>query len=224
VLSLRKNFGLKLLSLALALLGWAYVRFATNPVFALHFDQQLSVPIVAANLPVDFVAHFTEKQAVVTVATKRGEPPIKPDEIRAFLDLSNRAPGIYNVPVQLAAPNVTVQSLSPASVSLTIERVVDRVYRLDVHYVGDQKKDVVAGDVHLLPATVHVRGPMTSVAQLAAIHLDVPFTSGPHAFDAMVRPRAVDARGLEVDGIVVSPDLVRVRVAFIASAGTRHTR
>ncbi len=65
---IRKNFGLKVLSLALAIVGWAYFRFASNPVIAAHFDQQISVPIVAANLPVGYIAHFTEKDAVVTVA------------------------------------------------------------------------------------------------------------------------------------------------------------
>ncbi|HEY5339470.1 MAG TPA: hypothetical protein VIK27_00460, partial [Candidatus Aquilonibacter sp.] len=69
---IRKNFGLKLLSLVLAIVGWAYFRYAGNPVIAARFDQQLSVPIVVANLPVGYIAHYNDKEAIVTVAAHRG--------------------------------------------------------------------------------------------------------------------------------------------------------
>ena len=59
---IRKNFGLKVLAIALAIVGWAYIRYATNPIVAAaRFDQQISVPITAVNLPVGYIAHFTEQ-------------------------------------------------------------------------------------------------------------------------------------------------------------------
>jgi hypothetical protein len=119
---IRKNFGLKVLSVALAVVGWAYFRFASNPAPLTLFEQQLTVPIVATNLPSGFAAHYAAKEAVVTVSVKRGDPPVKSDDVRAMLDLSDKAAGVYNVPVQLVAPTVVVQSLSPATVSVTIER------------------------------------------------------------------------------------------------------
>jgi hypothetical protein len=33
---IRKNFGLKLLSFTIAIVGWAYIRFAGNPAIAAH--------------------------------------------------------------------------------------------------------------------------------------------------------------------------------------------
>jgi hypothetical protein len=122
---IRKNFGLKVLSLALAVVGWAYFRFQSNPSLLTRFDQQLSVPIVAANLPAGLLAHYAEKEAIVTVSVKRGEAPIKPGDVKAMLDLSDKSPGAYNVPVQLVAPTVIVESLRPATVSVTIEKSGD---------------------------------------------------------------------------------------------------
>ncbi|HXP92109.1 MAG TPA: hypothetical protein VN905_01445 [Candidatus Binatia bacterium] len=40
----RKNFGLKVLALVIAILAWVYVRFAGNPVLTGHFDQQVTGP------------------------------------------------------------------------------------------------------------------------------------------------------------------------------------
>lgn len=119
---IRKNFGLKVIALALAIIGWAYFRYSTNPVLAARFDQQFSIPIATSNLPEGYTAHFAAREAVITVVTHRGEPAVNPADIKAQLDLSGRGPGTYAVPVELIAPNVVVQSLSPASVSVTIDR------------------------------------------------------------------------------------------------------
>ena len=218
---IRKNFGLKVLSLAIAIVGWAYFRFATNPVIAARFDQQISVPIIAANLPVGYIAHLTDKEAVVTVATRRGEAPVKPEEIKAVLDLSNKMSGVYNVPVELVAPHIVVQSLTPASVSLTIEKIEERAYPLAFHYVGNAQNAVVVGDSRLTPVDTTVHGPTSLVSQVASVRVDVPLPSSPQAYDAMVRPVPVNSLGQEITGLEVAPDLVRVQIHFVAGTGAK---
>lgn len=217
---IRKNFGLKLLALFLAIVGWAYFRFATNPIVAAaHFNQQLSLPITVTNLPAGLIAHYTERSAVVTVATKPGAPAIRADEVRAVLDLSGKAPGIYNVPVQLVAPDVAVQSLSPASVTLSIERNEARTFTIVVHYVGAQPGVVVA-DQRIVPKAVALQGPSSSLSQVTAVRVDVDLPSAPVNVDEMLRPEPINAMGNEVTDVQVAPDLVRVRTQFAAAHGT----
>lgn len=117
---LRRNFALKLLAVGLALAGWVYVRLANNSL-GVPFDQRLSVPITAINLPAGYVAQFAQRDAVITVSSRRGQRPSAAGEFKAVLDLANKGPGVYNVPVRLTTPDVAVESLSPASVTLTIE-------------------------------------------------------------------------------------------------------
>jgi YbbR domain-containing protein len=221
VQTIRRNFALKLLAVCLAVVGWAYFRFATNPIVAAaRFAQQISVPITAVNLPAGDVAHFTDRQAVVTVETRRGDPAIKPDEIKALLDLSNKNPGIYNVPVALVAPDVAIQSLSPASVTLTIEKIESRVFPLALQYVGgSETAGIVVAGMQLGPSAVTVEGAATLLAQVAAVHLDVALSNEPKAIDEMVRPVAVNAQGAEVSGLQIAPNLVRVRMRLIAGTG-----
>lgn len=215
---LRKNFALKLLSLSLAIVGWAYFRFATNPIFAGGpFDQQLSIPIVPANLTLGYVAHFPDRQAVVTVSTKRGEPAIKPEEIKAVIDLANKGVGVYNVPVQLVAPDLVVQSLSPASVTLTIERVEERSFAIAVHYVGTAPHGIVVGSTRIRPDVATVRAATSALAQISTVNVNVALPDEPRAIDEMVRPVAVNAFGAEVADLSVSPDLVRVQLRFEAA-------
>lgn len=119
---IRKNFGLKLISLALAVIGWAYFRYASNPVLAARFDQQVTIPLTVEHLAQGYIARPEETSAVVSVVGRRDAPAIRPDDVRAVLDLSGKDAGVYNVPVELIAPNVAIQSLSPASVVVAIER------------------------------------------------------------------------------------------------------
>jgi YbbR domain-containing protein len=216
---IRKNFTLKVLALTLAIVGWAYVRFATNPVVATaRFDQQMSVPITSVNLTAGYVAHFTDREAVVTVAPRRGEAAIKPEEIKAVLDLAGKGAGVYNVPVALVAPQIVVQSLSPASVTLTIEKIESRDFPLAVHYVGDLKNVVVAG-TQLKPSIVAIQGTTTALEQVAAVHADITLPEQARSVDEMVRPVPINAAGAEVLGLQVAPDLVRVRLRLTPGTG-----
>lgn len=215
---LHRNARLKLLALALAIVGWAYFRFAANPILGNGpFDQQLSVPITAANLPLGYVAHFTDREAVVTVAGKRGDPAIKPDQIKAVLDLSSKGAGIYNVPVQLVAPDLVVQSLSPASVTLTIERVEQRTFPVAVHFLN-APANVVVNATQLRPSAATVSGATSQLAQVASVRVDVVLPAAAKRLDEMVRPLAVNAAGGDIGGVSVSPNLVRVRLGVMNSA------
>lgn len=215
----RRNFSLKLLAVALAVLGWAYFRVAGNSGFGSAQSAQLSVPIAPVNLPLGYVAHYTEREAVVTVETKRGEPAIKPEDIKAVLDLANKEAGVYTIPVTLVAPEVVVQSLSPASVTLTIEKVVARSFPITVHYVGSQTSGIVASNAVVLPSAALVRGQTSLLAQISALQIDIAMPSAPKAVDEMIRPIPVDSSGAELTGLSVAPNLVRVQTRFVAGTG-----
>ncbi len=213
----RKNFTLKLLSLALAILGWAYIRFANNPAIAAHFNQELTVPITAVNVPIGYAARYTESTATITFAWKRGAPSVSPQNVKAVLDLAGRGAGVYNVPVELVAPDVAVQSLSPASVTLTLERIGQRLVPVVVNYVGSREPGIVVSEDLLTPETVSVNGTSGPLSQVVEVRADVPMPSSPRTFDEMVRPIPVDASGREVEGLQIAPDLVRVHVDFVSA-------
>lgn len=218
VAAIRRNFGLKALSVFLAIVGWAYFRFASNPLFTARFDQQISVPISAVNLPTGYIARFPDKVAVVTIEPGRGQPPIKPDEIKAVVDLSNRTAGVYNVPVQIVSPNLAVQSLSPASVTLTIEKIDQKTFPVAMYY-GTQG-NVVVSHFTVTPSSVTVRGPDSELAQVATVRINMPLSSSAPTFDEMIRPMAVNSSGDEIPDVQVAPNLVRVQAKLLPASGS----
>jgi YbbR domain-containing protein len=131
------------------------------------------------------------------------------------LDLSNKGPGIYNLPVALVAPDVVVQSLSPASVTLNIERIEQRAFPITAHYVGTQT-GIVVSDTQIHPDSAIVRAATSVLAQVSAVRADVALSSEPKVIDEMVRPIAVDSGGAEVSGLTVAPNLVRIQLHLAA--------
>ena len=123
---------------------------------------------------------------------------------------------MYNVPVQLVAPDVAVQSLSPASVTLTIERIEERSFPIALHYVGGHPADIV---VTYRRSARHRRSCARRrrvLAQVAAARRRLMMPTAPKSMDAMVRPVAVDASGAELAGVAVAPELVRVQMHVVA--------
>ena len=216
----RKNFLLKVFALALAIAGWGYFRFANNPVIAARFDQQLSVPVTVIRLATGYVARVPEKEAIVTVASpRRGGAAVGPNDVKAVVDLENRTDGAYTIPIQVVGPQgLQIQSLSPASVTLRIVKLDQKSFPLALHYQGSQARAIVTSDARLTPDHAEVRAASDDLSRVTAVRVDVPLPQSPVTFDAMVRPVAVDSLGTEVGSVQVSPNLIRVRVHFIAGA------
>lgn len=214
LLAIKRNFGLKVLAFALAVTAWAYFHFSAAPSITAHFDQQLSVPIVTTGLRPGLVATYDEHTAIVTVEVPRNGAPIKPDEVQAVLDLNAAPdPGIVNLPVKIVAPDLVIKSLSPASVTLSIDRLETRSVPVSIAYAGGTHSLVVESYT-VEPSVTTVRGIATDLAKVNAVKIEIPLGTKPGTFDAMVRPVAADAAGNEVPNTQVSPNLIRVRARF----------
>ena len=218
--AIKRNFGLKVLALALAVTAWAYFHFSAAPSITAHFDQQLSVPIVVSGLRPGLVASYAERTANVTVEVPRNGPPIKPDQVQAVLDLNDKPePGIMNLPVKIVAPDLVIKSLSPGSVTLSVDRLETRSVPVSISYAGGNGSLVVASS-SVNPSVTTVRGTANDLAKVDVVKIEIPLGTKPGTFDAMVRPIAADARGNEVQNTQVSPNLVRVQARFAPSTNS----
>ena len=218
--AIKRNFGLKALALSLAVTAWAYFHFSAASSITAHFDQQLSVPIVVSGLRPGLVASYDEHTAIVTVEVPRNGPPIKSDQLQAVLDLNDKPdPGIMNLPVKIVAPDLVIKSLSPASVTLSVDRLETRTVPVSITYTRGNGSLVVASST-VSPAVTTVRGIANDLAKVDAVRVEIPLGTKPGRFDAMVRPAAADAHGNEVPNTQVSPNLVRVTARFAPSTNS----
>ncbi|MDB5041577.1 MAG: YbbR-like protein [Candidatus Eremiobacteraeota bacterium] len=215
----RNNFTLKVVSVCLALAAWGYFHLAAAPGTTARFDQTLSVPIVVTGLRPGYQARYTDKVATVVIEVPRNGTAIKPDQVQAVLDVGDLVdPGFHNVPVKIVSPDVAIKSLSPASVTLGLDRLEERSVPVSFDYVGD-RRSVVVESAEVNPATTTIRGVATDLSRVTGVRVEIPIPAKPEPFDKMIRPTPIDARGTEIPGVQISPNFVRVRAHFVAPSG-----
>jgi hypothetical protein len=215
----RNNFTLKVVSVCLALAAWGYFHLAAAPGTTARFDQTLSVPIVVTGLKPGYQARYTDKVATVVIEVPRNGTAIKPDQVQAVLDVGDLVdPGFHNVPVKIVSPDVAIKSLSPASVTLGLDRLEERSVPVSFDYVGD-RRGVVVESADVNPATTTIRGVATDLSRVTGVRVEIPLPAKPEPFDKMIRPTPIDARGTEIVGVQISPNFVRVRAHFVAPSG-----
>jgi len=216
---LRNNFGLKLLSLTLAVAAWAYFHLAAAPGTFARFDQTLAVPIVVTGVRAGYQATSNEKTATVVIDVPRNGESFRTDQFQAVVDVSDLLdPGFHNVPVHVVSPDVAIRSLSPASVIVSLDRLEQRAMPVSLDYAG-QRAGIVVDSAAVTPAATVVRGVATALDHVAAVRVEVPIPRKPQDLDEMISPTPTDADGHEIPGIQVSPNLVRVQVKFVSSQG-----
>jgi hypothetical protein len=131
------------------------------------------------------------------------------------LDLDDVSdPGYHNVPVKIVAPDVAIKSLSPASVTLSLDRVEERTVPVSIVYASEVAGIVVAA-AHVDPGLATIRGSADDVGRVTSVRVVIPIPSKPERFDAMVQPTPTDGRGADVAEVQVSPNLLRVRATFV---------
>jgi hypothetical protein len=203
----------------LALAAWGYFHLAAAPGTTARFDQTLSVPIVVTGLKPGYQARYTDKVATVVIEVPRSGTAIKPDQVQAVLDVGDLVdPGFHNVPVKIVSPDVAIKSLSPASVTLGLDRLEERTVPVSFDYVGD-RRNVVVESAEVNPATTTIRGVATDLTRVTGVRVEIPIPAKPEPFDKMIRPTPIDARGMEIPGVQISPNFVRVRAHFVAPSG-----
>lgn len=111
------NGRLRLLSLFFAIVAWAYVRFIGPLLAPQGSEVHLTIPISMVGLRHGESVHYDPQEVTVVVVG-----PAQTDiSLRAVLDLGERLPGQYRLPVSIVATEA-ILSLAPANVTVTIDK------------------------------------------------------------------------------------------------------
>jgi len=205
------------LAVALAVTAWGYFHLAAAPGTTARFDQSLAVPIVVTGLRPGYEANYDVRTASVVVEAPRNGPDLRADQFRAVLDVSDLVdPGDHSVHLTIASPDVPIKSISPGSVIVRLDRVEDRAVPIAFDYTGD-RRGVVVESASIDPKFTSIRGVATELAKVASVRVEIPIPARPAQVDEMIRPAPADAHGETVPNVQVSPNLVRVRVRFVAA-------
>ncbi len=217
---LRRNMGLRVISLGLAIGLWIFVNAGQHESL-----KQFTVPIVYRGLPRGFVI-VNQHPEIVTIQVSGPRTLlslIDPSRIALRMDLAGVSIGQASFkigPDAFAVPRQTsVESILPSQIVLDIDRIVAR--SLPVHLVttGKVAEGYRLAVSEITPATITLRGPSKELARFEQVDTEPVDVSG-------LATSAINVVGLNLpaDHIRADPDEVTAKVSVAPAIADREFR
>ena len=217
-----RNFGTKLLSLAIAILVWF--------VFSAQQRERISersfrIPLSVANVP---AATLIASPLPPTVEVRLRGPftalrQLDPDRLEAVIDLTDARVGekVYRLaPEDVNVPSeVEAISIAPAEVRVAIDTAAEKSLPIAPRLNGKLAPGYEPGAVSVEPKVARLVGPASTLARMNAVDTDPISLADRTATFTIPVNVFVDAPGVRIrEGAVVT-----VHVEVLASPGPTHT-
>ena len=220
------DFPLKAVAVVIAVVFWvAITQNGTPRPITVVFDGR--IPVERPENPTGYVLRGTLGDVVVTL---RGAPGVADrvalSELHATFDVKSLSlgqtdPQDARVTGTVAKDGVEVVDVSPATVSVRVERLISRVSLVQPRFANAPPTGARAGEPAVAPTEVRVTGPETDIGRITAVLATVTFGDAQTDIETSTPAIPVDAAAVTIDGLQVEPAVVVVKVPVLPTATTR---
>ncbi len=212
---LRSNNLARIIAIFLAVILWLFV---TGDKITRTTPTRISyeVPLQVEGLAPEYVV--TDIPSSVEIMLE-GLPEYFVDltleEIYAFVDLSGLDSGNHLIRVQDKPPRgLNTVLLDPEQVRVSIEGYISEDFELEVEIIGEPADGWKLADYSIVPETVLIGAPESIFEQVARMVLLIDITGMRLIESVELTPVAYNEEGNRVNGLVIDPSLITVRLEF----------
>lgn len=203
---LSHNFGLKVLSLLIAVLMWNFVvtsnrsitRTKTITGLTCYINNQSALNTYGLAL----LDNLTEELGNINVMVEVSQSDyayVSQDNVQVTLDLSGiRTAGTREVPIKASTSYGRVVRVVPDSLSMTFEPLDSRQIPINVQITGDTQNDLWYNINRTNPSSVTISGAASLVQSIAKAYVYVDVTDAEQSFEAPERYVLLDREGNEI--------------------------
>ena len=217
------NLGLILLSLFLSTLIWATAVEQENPTLEQAFPS--AIPVSLINTPAGMIAYgqTDARVSIVLRAPQSVWKALRPEDIRAFVNLSGLKPGTHNLPVQVQVGlrPVQIRRVEPSTLVVYLEPMAQAEVLVRVRLEGNTPLGYIARPPESETLTVTVSGPASLVAQVVEARAVVSVEGRRADVDGEFDLRPYDAQGKEVPYITLTPSRINIHITVEQLSGFR---
>jgi YbbR domain-containing protein len=199
-----RTTGLKIISVALAVLLWFYVMS----------QGQLSARQNVMDVELQY-AHLSEGLTVegpATVSVRLWGVFREPDQIEAFVDMTDLGEGTYNLPVHVKpVSGAMLTRVEPDRIDVVVRKTRQHVVAIDYEIVQNPPAGSELLDIFISPGQCLVKGEDKAVAQVSTVVCQVNLSQASEVavFNAPLIARDVNGN-LVKEGIRLVPEHVQV--------------
>lgn len=220
VVSVRYNWGVAILSVALAASLWVFVTDKEDVVAEGRVPG--SIPVECVNVP---SGKATAEPCLETKSvTIRVEAPesvldeLTEEDFTAQVDLSDMTTDQASLLVRIESnePRVEVIEIVPSQITIRLEDVTFRTVQVVARRTGELPDGFEVGEILPSPASAIITGPERAVGNVEAVVADVDLTGQQSSFERTFPLQARDGQGnpvavnIEPEQAVVSVEIVQL--------------
>lgn len=211
---LKRNLGLKILSLILAFTLWAYVKYTSTPYASMSSETKMPANLVVEGIPENLVV--LDAPTLVTL-TVRGAPDklasLKPSHFRAVIDAGDKKAGLYNISVNVSAPpEIKVVRVEPERVTIRLDPFEKRLFSAKIEPQGTIAGGYIMGKFSAQPESVTVSGAQSLLAQVKEVRAVCNVDGADVTQVQRIAVDIVDDQGHIVTGLKAEPGFVRATI------------
>ncbi len=209
VVSFRYNWGIAILSIALAASLWVFVTDQDDPEVTGTVPG--SIPVECVNIPLGKAAAPPCIETKSVTVRVRGPESVVNDltaeDFRATADLADATADNVSVPVRIEStePRVDVLEVSPSQITVRLEDVTFRTVPVRTKLVGTPPRGFETSQITASPEAAIITGPESLVNLVEAVEADLNLTGERISFDQTLLLQARDDQGGNVQGINIEP-------------------
>lgn len=218
----RENLGLKVIAVFIACGLWAYVMVRENPVVV----RELQGRVALRNVPSEYTVVESEPGSARAVLSgpRRLVEGLGPSQIVLEADLTDRKLGENTVSLKPASlpPGVVVESLSPATVRVRLDKTATETRPLRVSLRGEPASGYTLGAPQPSRSEVEVSGAASVLAKVSQVVAEVDAAGLNSTVERTATVRALGSNGEHLEGVRVSPSEVNVVVPVTRGRSRRR--
>jgi YbbR domain-containing protein len=220
-----RNFRTLFLAFGLALVVWVSSVIAADPNETRTYSN---VPLETVGKASDMLITSEIPDTVsVTLFAPRSylnQYQVQPGLLRSVLDLSGLEQGEHIVPIQVypGLDPTRVEQKVPDTLSVILDKLVNQPKPIRLEVTGEPARGYQVGEPSLEIGEATVTGAESRVARVETLVALVDITGADAPVETDLAPRPVDANGVLVSGVQVSPERVQVTIPVNLLAGFRN--
>lgn len=217
---IKKNFWIKLFCLVSAAILWIYVAAGQSTVG--KYPGGISIRVI--NVPSGLVAIYDTK---ITDIKIMADPAVwnklSAESFDAYIDLSNRAAGTYDLPVTVVSsvPGVQIIERNPENAFVRLETVVTKEVSVSKKVEGTAADGMVAGNIDITPDKVQVKGPKSTIDGITEALVVVRLNGESEKFTKNIPFTVFDENNEQVSDIEFVPSEASVTVPIVKTSNNK---
>jgi YbbR domain-containing protein len=219
------NYRTFLWALALAVAVWIAAVTGADPDETRQLPNPVAVEIIGQDPSLVINSNIPHEVEITLRAPHSvwADLDADPDLVHVILDLSGLSAGdhVSELQIQVHARPVQILSVTPKSVSFSLESIATKPFPVDVTLSGETAIGYQIGEAIIDPAEVIVAGAQSQVQKVARTRIAVNLDGVRENVDRTVQVEVLDETGQPVEGVTVSPESIHVSLPVSQQGGYR---